>query len=74
VQNIMLAARGEGLETCPQAAFAQYHRVIRRHLPITPEEMVVCAMALGEADWDAPENSLVTERAPVGEWASFHGW
>lgn len=74
VQNMMLAARGEGLETCPQAAFAPYHQIIRRHLPIMPEEMVVCGMALGEADWDAPENGLVTERAPLADWAQFHGW
>ncbi len=74
LQNMMLAARGEGLETCPQAAFAPYHTIIRRHLPISAEEMVVCGMALGEADWDAPENGLVTERAPIADWTQFRGW
>jgi nitroreductase len=28
LQNIMVAARGRGLDTCPQAAFTQYHRII----------------------------------------------
>src|SRR6185312_13813041 len=30
LENIMVAARGRGLDTCPQAAFAQYPRTIRR--------------------------------------------
>ena len=32
LQNVMLAARAQGLETCPQAAFANYHGVIREVL------------------------------------------
>jgi len=32
IQNIMTSARGHGLHTCPQAAFADYHRIIRGHL------------------------------------------
>jgi len=31
-------------------------------------------MALGHADPAAPENQLVTERAPVAEFTAFHGW
>ncbi|MDE3033717.1 MAG: nitroreductase, partial [Acidobacteriota bacterium] len=32
----------------------------------------VCGMALGYADPNAPENQLVTERAPVAEFARFY--
>jgi hypothetical protein len=35
--------------------------------------MVVCGMALGHADPDAVENTLVTEREPVAGFARFHG-
>jgi nitroreductase len=28
LQNIMIAARGAGLDTCPQAAFTQFHAII----------------------------------------------
>ncbi|TKB29480.1 MAG: nitroreductase, partial [Mesorhizobium sp.] len=42
LQNIMVAARGRGLHTCPQAAFAPYHRQIRPVLNIPDEEIVVC--------------------------------
>ena len=71
LQNIMVAARARGLHTCPQAAFAPYHRQIRPLLSIPEEEMVVCGMALGHWDESKPENSLRSERAPVEEFATF---
>ncbi|MEY8876415.1 MAG: nitroreductase [Leptothrix sp. (in: b-proteobacteria)] len=73
LQNIMVAARARGLDTCPQAAFTQFHRVIAEQLELGDGEMVVCGMALGWADPAAIENTLVTERAPVQEFARFHG-
>jgi nitroreductase len=72
LENIMVAARGRGLDTCPQAAFAPFHKVIRAELGIPESEIVICGMSLGYGDPDAPENALVTERAPVGEFATFH--
>jgi len=71
LQNIMIAARARGLHTCPQAAFTQFHRLIADELRLRPEQMLVCGMALGHADPAAVENSLVTERAPVAEFARF---
>jgi nitroreductase len=71
LQNIMVAARGRGLDTCPQAAFTQYHQIISDVLQLPPTEMVVCGMALGYADPDKIENSLVTEREPVSGFARF---
>jgi nitroreductase len=74
LQNVMTAARARGLDTCPQAAWARYHNVMRPVLGITPEEVVVCGMALGYADPDAPENTLQTERVPARDFASFRGF
>lgn len=71
LQNIMVAARGRGLDTCPQAAFTQYHRVIAQQLGLPENEMVVCGMALGWADPDKIENSLVTERDKPEQFARF---
>jgi nitroreductase len=71
LQSIMIAARARGLHTCPQAAFAPYHREIRPILDIPEEEIVVCGMALGHEDASKPENRLRTERAPVEEFATF---
>ena len=72
LENIMVAARGRGLDTCPQAAFTQFHRVIKRELALGDHEMVVCGMALGVADPDAVANRLVTVRAAVDEFTTFH--
>jgi nitroreductase len=71
LQNIMVAARGRGLDTCPQAAFTQFHRIIAAHLQLPADEMVVCGMALGFADPDKIENTLITEREAVSAFARF---
>ena len=74
LQNVMVAARARGLDTCPQMSFARYHRIIRRVLDVPAGERVVCGMALGFADAAAPENGLVTEREPVSGFARFRGF
>lgn len=71
LQSIMIAARARGLDTCPQAAFTQWHRIIAAQLGLPASEMVVCGMSLGHADPDAPENALVTEREPVAGFTRF---
>nr|WP_297352235.1 nitroreductase [uncultured Caldimonas sp.] len=71
LQNIMIAARARGLDTCPQAAFTQFHRIILEHLGAPASEMLVCGMSLGHADPDAVENRLITERAPVEGFTTF---
>jgi nitroreductase len=73
LQNIMVAARARGLHTCPQAAFAPYHHQLRPVLGIPDEEIVVCGMAIGYEDVTRPENSMITERAPLEEWVRFKG-
>lgn len=74
LQNVMTAARVRGLDTCAQAAWTHYHRAIRPVLGLSDEETVVCGMALGYADPDAPENGLVTARAPARSFMRFDGF
>lgn len=71
LQNVMLAARARGLDTCPQAAFTQFHRIIQEQLAIPEHEMLVCGMSLGFADLSRVENSLQTERASLAEFVRF---
>ena len=71
LQSIMVAARARGLDTCPQAAFTQFHRIIAEHLGLADDEMVVCGMSLGYADPAAVENQLITEREPVAGFTRF---
>jgi nitroreductase len=71
LQNIMLAARARGLDTCPQAAFTQYHRLIGEFLQLPENEMLVCGMSLGYSDAGKIENALATERESVDNFAKF---
>lgn len=71
LEAIMVAARARGLDTCPQAAFTQFHRIITDYLEAPPNEQLVCGMSLGYADPDAVENTLVTEREPVAAFTRF---
>jgi nitroreductase len=70
--NVMVLARGAGLETCPQQAWAEYAAPVRRVLNIPDHHVIVSGMALGFADYDAPVNALVTERALVDEFVTRH--
>jgi len=71
LQSIMVAARGRGLDTCPQAAFMQFHRIIGEHIGAPENEQIVCGMSLGFSDPSAVENTLVTEREPVASFTRF---
>ena len=74
LQSVMVAARGRGLDTCPQAAFNQFHAVIAEVLGLDESsEMVVVGMALGYAEPDAIENTLLTERESVASFTQFLG-
>lgn len=72
LQNVMLLAREAGLHTCPQAAFCGYHKSIRKVLPVADEEVIVCGMSIGYADYEAVENTLQTERADITEFVTIH--
>src|SRR5215475_7805773 len=71
--TLMIAARGHDLHTCPQAAFADFHKVIRPLLDIPDNQIIICGMALGHIDPSAPVNRLATERAALADYASFDG-
>ncbi|MFI4937593.1 MAG: nitroreductase [Candidatus Berkiellales bacterium] len=65
IQNVMLAARYYGLETCPQAALAEYPDIIREQLNISADYHIVCGMAMGYADWSDPVNQYRTTREEI---------
>jgi nitroreductase len=71
LQNIMVAARGEGLDTCPQAAWNDYAKIILPAIGAQENEMLVCGMALGYADKDALVNTFHTPRVAAEEFTSW---
>ena len=71
LQNIMVAARGQGLHTCPQAAWNGFAKIILPRIGAGPQEMLVCGMALGYADPEDPVNAFHTPREPA---SAFTRW
>ena len=71
LEAVMVAARGRGLDTCPQAAFNKFHRIIGEHIGMPATESLVCGMSLGYADLSKVENTLVTEREPLDGFVRF---
>ena len=71
LQSIMVAARGRGLHTCPQAAWNGFGKIILPHIGATGDEMLVCGMALGFADESDVVNTFRTPREPV---TTFTHW
>lgn len=74
IGNVAIAARGHGLDTCAQAAFADFHNLIRPILGIPDNQIIICGMALGHADPDDAINQLKTQRAPLKAFACFQGF
>jgi nitroreductase len=73
MQNIMVAARGLGLHTCPQAAWNGFAKIILPHIGAGENEMLVCGMSLGYADESNVVNTFHTPRVPVEEFTHWLG-
>ena len=71
IQSVMLAARGFGLETCPQAAFCNYHEIVAARVGIPDDQQLVCGMALGFPAPDAIVNTFRTTRINPESFATF---
>lgn len=74
IQTMMLAARGFGLHTCPQAAWIPYQEPVFKHLGIPDDQELVTGMALGYADDSAIENTLVSDREDVANVVHYRGF
>lgn len=72
LQNIMIAARGCGLHTCPQAALANYPRIVKEHLRISDDKTIVCGMTIGYEDENNPINRFQPERIGLKAFVTHH--
>jgi nitroreductase len=73
-QTISLAALSYGLGSIMLAAGAGYPDVVRRMLTIPESKQLVIAIAIGYPDPDAAVNKFRTERVPLSEICSWHGF
>ncbi len=71
LQSVMLAALEEGLATCPQAALGQFPDLIKDALGYSHETILICGMALGYEDKEAPVNNYRTPREEVATFTRF---
>jgi nitroreductase len=71
LQNIMLAAKGRGLDTCPQQIWSLQHPLLRTELGLPENQMVVAGMSLGWADNSMPENQMNVKKLQLEDFATF---
>jgi nitroreductase len=71
---LMFLARGYGLDTCPQQAWARMYHIVDPFLKMPPEQMLFCAVAIGYGDHEHPANGFRSPRAEVGEFCQFMGF
>ena len=74
LQTIMLLLREEGLDSCPQEAWAVYAKQIREVVSIPEDHTFFCGLAIGWGDRDAPVNRFPVARAPLEEAVRWEGW
>ena len=74
LQTIMLLARGEGMDTCPQEYMGVYGRTIKSHLGLPDDHMLFCGIAIGWGDRDDPVNGFERERVALDEQIKFLGF
>lgn len=72
IQNIMLAARAYGLETCPQAAMAEYPDIVRETLSLETNLAIACGIAIGYPDLTHPLNQYQLNREAVEVFSRWY--
>jgi nitroreductase len=74
LQTVCLLLREEGLDSCPQEAWAIYQEQIREVVDLPADHIFFCGMGVGWRDPDAAVNTFPVPRAPLDEavtWAGF---
>ena len=74
LQTIMLLLREEGLDSCPQEAWAVYSPQIRETVEIPANHTFFCGLAIGHRDPDASVNGFPVARAPLAESVRWQGF
>ena len=73
LQTIMLAAQNYGLGTCAQYRAVIYPQELRRLLNIPESKLIVCGLAIGYPDMEAPQNRFWSTRDPLDTFVTWHG-
>lgn len=71
MQNLMLLAREQGLDTCAQEIWSNYPRTVGKFLQLPEHEILFCGMALGYADVTHASAALESEREDLEQFVTF---
>jgi nitroreductase len=69
LQTVMLLLRAEGLDSCPQIAWAEYHRTVAEVIGPSDGYFLACGMSIGYLDPEEPQPAM--PRAPLSEVVTF---
>ena len=71
--SVMLLLREEGLDSCAQESWSIYPHTIASFVGMPPERMLFAGMSIGHRNPEHPVNQLVSERAEMSQFCTFHG-
>ena len=74
IHALAFLARGYGLDTCPQEAWARLYDTVGEFIKLPPEQMLFCGMAIGYGDRKHKANDFRSPRAELHEFCKFYGF
>jgi nitroreductase len=74
IHTLAFLARGYGLDTCPQEAWARLYDTVGAYLKLPDNEMLFCGMAIGYGDRKHKANDFRSPRADLSEFCKFYGF
>jgi nitroreductase len=74
IHALAFLARGYGLDTCPQEAWARLYDTVGNFLKIPFNQMLFCGMAIGYGDRKDKANDFRSPRAALDEFCKFYGF
>jgi len=74
IHALAFLARGYGLDTCPQEAWARLYDTVGAFIKIPPNQMLFCGMAIGYGDRKHKANDFRSPRAELNEFCKFFGF
>jgi nitroreductase len=74
INSLAVLARGHGLDTCPQEAWARLYGTVCAFLKVPDNEMLFCGVAIGYGDRKHKANDFRSPRAELSEFCKFYGF
>ena len=74
IHALAFLARGYGLDTCPQEAWARLYDTVGDYLKLPLDQMLFCGMAVGYGDREHKANAFRSPRADLSEFCKLYGF